>query len=347
MVGDSNSPHFQKFVRWFNKKHEVVVVSDKRSKGFGKVISVVRQIQKADCDIVHAHYACGYSTWAALSHKHPLIVSPWGSDIVRDPKESLRKKLMVKYALRYADSVSAVNEGMWRKLIELGCDPSKIEPLRISCVDTAEFHPYKSSLSVRHIYGSGPTILCARNPELESFATILDAIAIVVEKYPNVKLAIAHMNSEPDSFARIYASIIELNSHIMNLGHIQHHHMPEYLATANIFVDPFAGELALSEEYGATIGSASLEAMACGTPTIVMSANSEAPCLTCKPNCPTELADKILNLLEDEKFKMRIMGRQLQYVQSVGDLNIVMSSWEKEYKRLVRKWSKLENINGW
>src|SRR3989442_2272695 len=43
-----------------------------------------RELTRINPDVVHAHYVSDYGFLAALSGRHPLVVSAWGSDLLID-----------------------------------------------------------------------------------------------------------------------------------------------------------------------------------------------------------------------------------------------------------------------
>src|SRR6266849_6707153 len=65
-----------------------------------------RELDRINPDLVHAHYVSDYGFLAALSRRHPLIVSAWGSDVLVDPGLSPITRQLVRWVLGRADLVT-------------------------------------------------------------------------------------------------------------------------------------------------------------------------------------------------------------------------------------------------
>jgi glycosyltransferase involved in cell wall biosynthesis len=101
-----------------------------------------RELERIDPDVLHAHYVSDYGFLAALSGRHPLVVSAWGSDLLVDPGLSPITRRLVRWVLGRADLVTYNSRqlgdaarGMGaraERLLEvvLGVGPEMIEALR-------------------------------------------------------------------------------------------------------------------------------------------------------------------------------------------------------------------------
>src|SRR5204863_6846512 len=107
-VGDGRSIIFLRWAwRLAELGHDVHIVSDRISDRPGELDSItahqIRDLELAtrikgvrrlrfgpairrlagrlDADLVHAHYLLPYGYWAAAADVHPLVMSPWNTDI--------------------------------------------------------------------------------------------------------------------------------------------------------------------------------------------------------------------------------------------------------------------------
>ena len=352
-VGDGASPHIESFIKAFSKRHEVHLVTENplirpdvslhlvHGKGVGipaKVFQIRRAIRSLKPDVVHAHYICGYGTYAAMTGYHPLILSPWGSDIVSDPKTTV-KRWMVKYALARADIVVALSDMMEYRLLELGCNPSKIRRMEREWVDGAIFHSQKPSLSLRESLSvNGPLVLTTRPIDVSQFYTLLMALELVVKKHPDAKLVMTYTKSDEESRKAIsrLADDLHIAQSVIDVGYVPHERMSEYISTADVFVDPFISSL-VTRQYGLHdgIGVAALEAMACGIPVLILRGVSDfCPCYTCSPFSYEDMGQAILQLIDDQKLKQLIVSRQMAYVKESASMEKAVQEWETIYKML-------------
>jgi L-malate glycosyltransferase len=117
-----------------------------------------RELDRINPDVVHAHYVSDYGFLAALSGRHPMVVSAWGSDLLVDPGLSAITRRLVRWVLRRADLITydadqvrdvartlgASSEHMLR--IVLGVDRDLLDALRARKVPPAERQPVILSL---------------------------------------------------------------------------------------------------------------------------------------------------------------------------------------------------------
>ena len=61
-------------------------------------------------DILHGHYLINYGFYSAALKYRPLVLSTWGSDVLVAPVESIRHRLMLKYAVSNADVITVESQ---------------------------------------------------------------------------------------------------------------------------------------------------------------------------------------------------------------------------------------------
>jgi len=90
---------------------------------FGPAIR--RLAERLDVDLVHAHGMLPYAYWAAQADVHPLVVSPWGRDVLLDAKtEPGRSRARRGFAA--ADYVVVNSQAILDASLEVGADPERV-----------------------------------------------------------------------------------------------------------------------------------------------------------------------------------------------------------------------------
>ena len=375
-LADARSIHTRKWVGYFAEEHEVDlitlayaaeegVIPEEVYKKMGVRVHKVSKkmpflllapfrirslIKKIKPDVVHAHYVTQYGFCGAFSGFHPLIISPWGSDIAVDPEKSIVKRWLVKYALKKTDVVSAVDGPIKRKLVELHCPEGKMAPLRIASVDTNEFHPSKRSESIRKAMGVENDLLVIDTRQLIPLYHVdvfIRAIPFVVEEIPNTKFIIISRTGEEPMKHQIeeLERKLTIEDKVICIEAVPHSKMPEYLASADLYVDTLVSagamdaESSISETSG--IGTTTLEAMSCGVPSLLSNKNKleKYPYVTYYPLDPRDLADKIIRLLRNENLRKRIRNDVREFAILTADRKVVMGNWNNLYFDCYSKYS--------
>jgi len=355
----------QRWAKWFaDRGHEVHLISSNYEdiegikihligkKKEGSVTNFIRKmfqtrklVWKIKPDILHAHYVFGYGTFAAFANYHPFVVSPWGSDIAVDPDKSLFHKLAISYTFKKADAVSAGDEVIKNRLIELKCNKDKIVPLRLATVNTNKFHPSKKSIQLRRSICKDNEFLVLYARQLKSNykpEIFIQAIPFVLKKMSNVRFIILG-NGKMKCQLKELAQKLNVEDKIVWGGKIPHSKMPEYLASADIYVDTFVNTSNNEViDKGNGIGVLTLEAMSCATPQILpdrieVTSGELYQGLIYRPLDYQDLADKIIELLQDEKLREQIGSRSRASAIKIVDENVIMRKWEKFYDRLYDK----------
>lgn len=88
--------------------------------------SAIRSLaRRLDVDVVHAHGMLPYAWWAAQADVHPLVVSPWGRDVLVDAKvEPGRSRARRGFAA--ADYVVVNSQAILDASLEVGADPDRV-----------------------------------------------------------------------------------------------------------------------------------------------------------------------------------------------------------------------------
>ena len=360
-LGDARSTHVRRWVEYFAKEHEIDLITlsytkkedtfvpeevyrkmnvrvHKVSKPMPFLLfapfKIRRLIKKIKPEIVHAHYVTQYGFCGAFSGFHPLIISPWGSDIAEDPEKSKVLRFLVKYALKKADLVHVQDPLSKKRVEELGAKENKIKVIPWG-IDLTEFSPDNKSekLRMRLQKMPGPIILIIRYPGIRFADTLAKAIDTVTKNISNVNFVIVKSDE--------LKSKIKSNKNVQFIDLIPLSEIPFYLASVDLFIDPYYPER--PNEIGHTYGMALLQAMASGVPTLV----AERPTIlmlrgkdrwyfgyTFEGNSSDDLGEKIIKLLEDKEDQAEIRKKNMEIIKDKFNWKMNMDKIEKSYKML-------------
>jgi glycosyltransferase involved in cell wall biosynthesis len=220
-VGDGRSVIFLRWAwRLAELGHDVHIVSDRitqrekelagitahdvRALGAGTRVPFVRRFlfapaigrlaQRLDVDLVHAHYLLPYGYWAAEAGVHPLVISPWNTDIYTYGRERRRGRRWVRKAIEAGDEFVVSSLGNAEETVRLGANPDRVHRI-VWYVDLRPFGPEKrvDDLAERFGWPAGSTVvLSLRNYRPNTnLDVLLRAFARVRKEVPEVRLVLA------------------------------------------------------------------------------------------------------------------------------------------------------------
>jgi glycosyltransferase involved in cell wall biosynthesis len=85
-----------------------------------------RELKRINPDVVHAHYVSDYGFLAAMSGRHPMVVTAWGSDLLIDPRLSMITRRLVRWVLARADLVTYNAEQLGQAAQAMGARPERL-----------------------------------------------------------------------------------------------------------------------------------------------------------------------------------------------------------------------------
>ena len=139
------------------------------------------------------------------------------------------------------------------------------------------------------------------------------------------------------------AESLDIKENVVFFGKVEHDNMPGLMATSRIFVDTFMSGVSRSDiiDKCPGLGAAAMEAMACGTPTVIpmrRNADTNCPYVPYLHQDPGSLADAIIKL-NDEAMHTMMAKKGLGYIKEVASEETIMTEWEKFYSALAPKRS--------
>ena len=283
-LGDPNSLHTRRWVAWFaDRGHDVRLIdpyATRLTDGFpGNVrvepfapprrriplVSLIarrrglrRLLENLNTQVLHGHFVRRFGWQAALSGFRPLVISPWGSDILRVPRRGVRTRWWNRFTLRSASLVTVSSEGMRVAAVRAGARPERVQLIHHG-VDTAAFAPGPPDpeLAARLAIGSAAVIVSPRSIRpLYHQRVVVDAFARLVSGGRDLVLVLSARGADPTTLAEVRARAAAggIEDRLRILDDVPHHDLPALFRLADVIVS-----VPDTDSFPVTL----LEAMAC------------------------------------------------------------------------------------
>ena len=297
--------------------------------------ALLRLLSRTDARLLHiyfgqiaVHLLPLIRTW-----KNPSIVSFHGADVTVD----MNKPAYRESTRRMLDAVKLVlvrSESLRRALIDLGCDPKKIEVQRTG-IPLQEFAFHERSFPND---GEWRLVQAGRLIEKKGLPVTLRAFAVFLRKYPNATLTIA---GEGPLLGELQKLSCELNieRHVSFTGFISQEQLRDIYYRSHIFVHPSQTGHDGNVE---GIPNSMLEAMASGLPVfatdhggIPEAVENGVSGVLVRERDHEAMANALLNATQDSDSLARIARNGAEVVRKKFDLQAQAQRLEEIYLRLI------------
>lgn len=369
-IANGTSIHTKRWVNYFARKgHDVHLISSKFSdagesfdsgvnlhqlvrlfprawqvsgyiSGIFWPLQVRRMVRHIEPDILDAHFIRVPGYLGAISGFHPLVLTPWGSDILITPKRNPLLRILTKRALKRADMVICDSETVREELLKLGTTPSTIAKV-FNGIDTQQFSPRRrdEELMVNLGLAEAPTIVCIRHlSPIYNVEMLIRAIPLILEKAPQARFIVAG-DGEQRGYLEDLARSLGVSDSTRFIGWISHDELPNYLASSDIYVST-----SLSDSTSLSLQ----EAMACELASVVtdLPANREwivdgVNGLVASVDDIQGFADKVGYLLEDADLRREFGAASRRIIEEKAEYEKNMQKVESLYEQLVKHKSLL------
>lgn len=222
--------------------------------------SLLLLVRKFRPDIIHAHWIIPQGFVAVLVQVFsgvPVVVTAHGADILG--LQGALFKTIKRFTLARVERVSVVSRALVEALTEL--ISHDIQPTIIPMgVDATVFSPDKRNDLIRKKYAiNGPFLLyVGRLTEKKGVGYLIDAMPLVLRDVPTAKLLIVG-SGELEEVLKKHVVNLGLVNQIRFVGGVVNKYLPEYYATADIFIGPsIAAKSGDTEGFGLTFVEAAL-----------------------------------------------------------------------------------------
>ena len=237
----------------------------------GKADAILRQawvkkkVGEIEPDLIHAHYATSFGLLGALSGRHPLIISAWGSDIFSFPRISFLHRNLLKWILGRADvlcsSSNIMAQEMHRyisqkqtvEIIPFGVDMTRFSPPQGEQRPEAGGYPRSGVKGTPVVFGVAKGL-----HQVYGLDLLIEAFAQVHSHFPQTLLRIAGEGPERSSLEDL-ADKLGVSKWVEWLGQLPNVDIANFYKSVDIVVVP-----SRQESFGVT----AIEGSACARPVI-------------------------------------------------------------------------------
>jgi glycosyltransferase involved in cell wall biosynthesis len=213
-------------------------------------------------DLVHVHWA-HFAVPVRAVWRGPLVVSAWGSDIYRREAFSDTEWQRLGQSLRGCELVTCDSQDLARTIVE----QFEVAPARVAViqwgVDTDVFQPGGSDLRTEFGLAGREVVFSARNfTPLYNQDKVVAAFDALARERPAAFLLMKNYRGDPQVLADVRRDIAArgLEDRVRIVDEVPYEKMPALYRTADV-------TLSIPSSDGAPMSV--LEAMACGSPTVV------------------------------------------------------------------------------
>lgn len=255
LLGNIRSPQNQSLVNFFKKKnYEIHFISTTPGEipgiksyylgksnftpwYFLKSVWLVRRLtEKISPDIIHGEDLVFAGIWAYLSGIRPLVVTPWGSDVMNYQKFVKFERYLIKKTLENANLVTISSSALKDKVYQIA-EPKRVEMvhfgvnLQLFKKDTAGNLRERFNLAKSHIIYCPRSIAPIYNTDI-----LIEAFAKIARK--NLKLLLTVQNADEPYLIEIEKKIIKLNllDQVQFLPSLRFEEIPKLYNLADIIV---------------------------------------------------------------------------------------------------------------
>jgi glycosyltransferase involved in cell wall biosynthesis len=361
-VAHPNSIHTRRWTAWFARAgHDVTIldpvgieveagledvtvrrIGSSRLPGWpGRRRSMRRALDSLRPDVVHAHYLARFGWSAALASIRPLVVTPWGSDLLQVRPRQVRTRLWNRFTLRRADLVTVSSEGMRTAAIAAGAHAERVRLVRHG-VETARFTDGAADpeLVARVGTDGAPVILSPRTIRpLYRHDVILEAVALLSRRSgTRPLLVVSALGADPATLANLRrrAGALGIGDRLRVLDAVTPAELPDLYRLADVVVS-----VPETDSFAVTL----LEAMACERPIVASDVPAVAPILADLHPLAVELVvpigdvertataiERALSLTDAERSAMGSALRR--HVVETADYDTSMAAMEHIYRDL-------------
>jgi len=271
-------------------------------------------VLKEKVDIIH----CGESLPTGLVGfflskllGKPYIVYTWAEQVTIISRLRTEAKFL-RFVLKNADKVIATASFVERSVKQLGVDPKKIVKI-LQAVDSEFLEDkqvdVKGLKQAFGIEGKKVLLTATRLIKRKGVDKVIEALAEVIKKVPNIIYLIAGEGPEENTLKKIVESK-NLDMYMRFFGKVSHIEMPLYYNICDLFILP---NLQLSDGDTDGLATVFIEANAFGKPVIGGKAGGTEDAiidgmtgLIVDGNNVNEIAKGIINLLTNEDYAKRL-----------------------------------------
>ncbi|MGH8119567.1 MAG: glycosyltransferase [Gammaproteobacteria bacterium] len=302
-------------------------------------LAVWRRLRKEKYDLMHAHWLIPQGLVCVLvnllrarGNRIPVVCTSHGGDLYAlrgRPFPAIKNFVMKRLA-----HLCVVSRAMQATCIGYGMEPEKINVLPMGVDLRNIFRP--AANTVRHAHR---LLFVGRLVEKKGVTHALDAMAILKKTIPGIELLVVGDGPELPALKQKITQLGLEDQNVTLAGSIRNVELPAIYSSAAVFVMP-----AVVDSHGDQegFGLVLVEAMGCGCAVVA----SDLPPihdivqhgqngLLTKPGDARDLADKILQLLQDRELCLRLAANGRESVRGRFDWETTATQYQKLFVELL------------
>jgi glycosyltransferase involved in cell wall biosynthesis len=300
------------------------------------ISKIMKFLKKIQPNLVHLYVQHCYSIPIILSG-FPYVLTSWGNEVLKLPSDNLILKSLGRCAAMNARKITVDARCAKKIWIEVGVPENRIEVIFYG-VDINTFNPNVNGQGVRKQLelGKNDIVVISTRPFYEdppyNVEYLVRAIPLVLKRHKNIKFIIKGAGPLEDYLKRLTREL-DVSRYVRFAGLVPHHEVAQYLAAADIYV---------STCFIDTTSVSLLEAMACGLPPIVTDIPGNREWIEngvngflFPPKNLKELAEKIIELAENEPLRKRFGEKCFQIIKRKATWKESLTKMEAIYKALL------------
>lgn len=308
--------------------------------------ALLKLVMQEKIEIINAHWIIPGGIIAALVSYItgvPLVITVAGSDVYLATRVAVFK-YMALFAAARAKFVVGGGSSLWTQdLINLGVDREKTQHTIIYGVDPLRFFPSKNNLlnlgkKLKLNKNNLVVLAVGRLVYKKGMHVIIDAIPVVVKKYPNIHFIIV---GDGDQRAELQERADQLNvsKYLTMPGTILREELRDYYNLCDIYVSA-----SIRDQKGNVDDQsiALVEVMACKKPTIASDLPGNKLVVKdgingflFKMGDSNNLARKIADLLKNSEKRKKFAQKSYKLAQEQFSINAVGESYGKLFKEVI------------
>lgn len=206
-----------------------------------ELLSLIKICRQEKIDVIQAHWIIPQGLIAVLykklfNKKVKIIITSHGADAFALQRLGFLKR----WIINQANSLTVVSHEIKSKLQELNINPGipiNVIPMGVDC---NLFNSNKYNHQIKNQYNiSGPLLLfVGRLTDKKGIYYLIEAMPDIIRHQPKAKLLIIGHGEEQERIQNIIKQK-QLADNILLLGGISNQELPQFYATADIFIAPF------------------------------------------------------------------------------------------------------------
>lgn len=303
------------------------------------IFQIRKLLKEIAPDVLHAHEAVNYGRLGVCSGFHPLVITPWGTDIFIKSKKGVQKAV-TRFTLKNADLITTDGENTKSAMVKMGIDSRQVAMIRFG-VDTKKFRRTPSDETLKKTLGlEGQMVVISLRALARSHGvlTLIKAIPLVMRHFPNARFIIAgDPNYDKPYGERILQEtrLLNIENAVRFIGYLSSDELPRYLNLADAYVSTGLSDSGLS--------SSTAEAMACELPVVATDVadnrlwikDGEGGFIFPKHD-HRALAKRIIEVLKKDKARDIFGSANRKMIVEHNDYETEMGKMEKCYQLLTK-----------